>query len=156
MNTQKTHNTNNSDMLPVEYYKQHYENIEPYTPPKKWKGSHILNSILGAGVGFFPGLLAAAYTSTKTKSKNAQLGVLGGTMGVGALLASLITYKYNKSVNKYNSEIKPTHEIDEDPTWSIYEDIADLERYDRGKDPLRNISDDLLAKNWGLRRKSNA
>lgn len=146
-------NTNPSDMLPEKYYKQHYENIEPYTPPKKWKGSYILNSLLGAGVGSFPGLLAAAYTSTKTKNKKAQLGVLGGTMGVGALLASLITYKYNKNVDRYNSEIKPTHEIDADPNWRIYDDIADLERYDYGKDPLRNVSDELLAKNWGLRRK---
>lgn len=149
----KNGNRNPDDMLPEAYYKEHYENIDPYTPPKKWKGSYILNSILGAGAGFFPGLLAAAYASTKTKNKNTQLGVLGGTMGLSAVLASLITYKYNKKIDKYNSEIKPTHEIDEDPRWSIYGDIADFERYDYGKDPLLDESDEDLAKYWGLRRK---
>lgn len=149
-------NKNVDDILPEEYYKQHYENIKPYYPQKKYKGSYILNSLLGAGIGILPGLLAATYASTKTKNKKAQLGVMGATVGLSTVLAALITHKYNSGVDKYNTSLTPTYELGVDPDSASFDDIYDFERYDYGKDPLRDINDNDLAKYWGLRRKKNA
>ena len=66
----KNPNTNKEDALPDEYYRNKYERVSPRADKKK--ASYLLDSILGAGATFLPGVFAANKVKREYHEKAAR------------------------------------------------------------------------------------
>lgn len=130
------------EYLPIEYYRSKYQLTEPSDNNKK---SVVGYSLLGALGGAVPGAyLLSGAKGNKAKQQRALTTLVGGS-ALGATLAAIITHKQNKKLEKQG----PDYTLDD----LLYDDILDAERYNKGTDPLKNLSDQELSSLWGLKRK---
>lgn len=129
------------DYLPIEYYRSRYQLMKPADNKKSVVASSVLGSIGGGILGTY---LLSNSKGNKARQQLALTALVGGST-MGALLAAIITHSQNKKLEKQGLD----YTLDD----MVYEDILDAERYNKGTDPLKNLSDQELSSLWGLKRK---